>query len=65
MNCILTLVCHCAGHMVKWCTEAARMRWLDSTTGSTGGNLSKLWAMAEERGAWWAAVHGVSGLDTA
>ena len=36
-----------------------------STTGSTGRNLSKLWAMAEDRGAWRAAVHGVSGLDTA
>ena len=41
-----------------------RMRWLDSTTDSVAMNLSKLWEMVEDRGAWCAAVHGVTKSQT-
>ena len=36
-----------------------RMRQLDSTTDLMVRNLSKLWEVVEDRGAWHAAVHGV------
>ena len=36
-----------------------RMRWLDSIADSVGMNLSKLWEIVEDRGAWPAAVRGV------
>ena len=32
--------------------------WLDSVTDSTHMNLSQLWEIMEDRGAWYAAVHG-------
>ena len=37
-----------------------RMRWLDGITDSGDLNLSKLREIAEDRGAWRAAVHGFS-----
>ena len=41
-----------------------RMRWLDSITDSVDMNLSKLWEIVKDRGAWRAAVHGVSKRQT-
>ena len=36
------------------------MRWLDSITMLMNMNLSKLCKIVEDRGAWQAAVHGVT-----
>ena len=37
-----------------------RMRWLDGITDSMDMNLSKLWQIVENRGAWDAIVHRVT-----
>ena len=37
-----------------------RSRWLDSITDSMDMNLSKFQEIVEDRGAWGAAVHGVT-----
>ena len=36
-----------------------RVRWLDNKTNALNVNLSKLWEIVEDRGAWCAAVHGL------
>ena len=41
-----------------------RMRWLQSITNSLDMNLSKLLKIVEDRGPWYAIVHGVTKSQT-
>ena len=41
-----------------------RMRWLDTITDSMDTNLSQLWEIVEDRGAWRAAAHGITKSQT-
>ena len=41
-----------------------RVRWLDSITGSTDMNLSKLQEIMKDREVWCVAVHGVTKSQT-
>ena len=41
-----------------------QVRWLDGTTDSMDMSLTKLWETVRNRGAWHAAVHGVTKNQT-
>ena len=41
-----------------------KIRWLDSITDPVDMNLSKLWEIVKDSGAWRAAVHGVAKSGT-
>ena len=48
----------------KWKKRRQRIRWLGSITDSRDLNLSKVWEMVTDRGAWRATVHEVTKNQT-
>jgi len=44
----------------KWRKRCQRRPWPESITNSMYMNLSKFWELVKDRGAWHAAVHGVT-----
>ena len=44
--------------------ERQRIRWLDTVTNSMDMNLSKLWDIVKDKGAWHAAIHAVAKSQT-
>ena len=48
----------------KWRRRQQRMSWFDSITDSVDMNVSKLWEIVEDRGAWQAAIHHIAKRGT-
>ena len=47
-----------------WCWERLRAKGEGNSRGRDGHELSKLWGTMEDRGTWYAAVHGIAKSHT-